>query len=1285
MRRHHNIFIALSFAMATCAGLGACSDEAIYNPPEEEKPADNLLFNLPEVNEWKASRANTDPDWLEKDWRKNNGVGTSEYWKQFDWDNPTADKNWQLIRQNKHDNRLFKRYFVTVGANSDVSTPSDSTSLPYFDINKDGKGDPGSYHQDIYTDHMVMGERRTATYSLMASGTDESVGRVTMEAQPMTEKLMKRLETLAAKKSAGAASRGYAVDNRNVTERYKDISVTGYCYTTCAENNDELKDKECFQEHREHNHKVELMYDKKVSYNKNAIGGAAWQTDTTYYWTQIIGGGNRIRFFAYAPYDIAARTPQAEREQYPMILDPDQKRDGMNTPELDYLVPRDPKNQQDLSATAVTCPTDYSRTVPLQFNHLLTGVRILIDDYYMGTCITSVKIKGVRDHGKYTWSQKPDNLATSEDDREVEVKVGDPVPDYNNVHLKGTWEVDEEKDYVEYEFTRGHGLLDKPIPNELDGDQCRWEIIDYEYLMLLMPQILTRDALLEVTFDEGEGPYTRYAHIDGGGTADKFDPANPPDSYPDEWHQGEMITYIISTWTIEYVLKLVKAGGAYPYPGGYDNKTVVSYAIYYQRGTTNIQKIIPCPWEPEFYDATTGQVIEKPDWVKVTYDRPEPDPNVPGSDLHGEYPREYRYKDGTMDPFGSPLDFIEDKVCHGHVDVMRYGAQIWGGHSDMMLEPINGPEDEPVNLAVYNSFNHTGTSENSANCYIINQPGYYKFPMVYGNGLKDGGSNPTAWTETRPTTGYPQFVGSNGQTLSSEKLPTIEDAVMITSNAQYAVQIVKIDQDYMTIYVDPTYIDQGNTILGVRDQNGTILWSWHIWTTDYDPYVDNGTVSVKVPVETSWQHDERFDMMRFNLGWHRPDRGDDNSGNPRRIMWRPVQTHRHEGTSITRTTPNYYYIEQDPYEATKTGVAPFYNWGRKDPLMKAVHTPFSKPFLLDNSYYGATYSTRRTFDNEELTSNVDGTIYKLSDGYYFYTQMELKWSAMLPWAIPFCYNTDNPGATHSHTRGMTWWIGPSTTIQNNPVQISSSIGTNDYGLPVFGTKGRPGNSLTETYLDHRPMVFHSELWCIGQNSSDYLDKQHGRNVVKTIYDPCPPLFTVAPARAMEYFNANNALGYSPVDDRFGYVNTTYMQLKSHLCYGYTFYKDADSKIRGLTDDDHTVTLPAMPFLSPLAGESYKDPATGKAYHQYCLPYLSTFMNRSCSIWEADISDPEPSYRGYGWLSSYYNIKGMFSTDKSLGGDNGMGITETKSTHLGHTATGNSYNNTGRQIRPVREK
>lgn len=1292
MRSHH-IYIALTMALAAAIGMTACTDEEIYRPAPDDEPTDLLKFNLPEVNEWSASRS--DPDWLEQDWRE----GTIDYWKEFKIGErePTDEANWNIIRRNRVDNRLFKRDFVTVGAAADVSTPSDSTSLPYYDTDGDGKGNPGSYHPGVQKDHLIEGSR-SAVMPLLSSADAQTVGRVTMTAEPITEQMMKRYEKIAAKYSAESrrGSRGYAVDDRNVTDRYKDISVSAYCYTTCAKNAEELRDMECFDEHHSHNHKVELMYDNKVSYRKNVIdnnGQGSWNTDTTFYWTQMIGTANRVRFFAYAPYDIAVRTPDADRQKFPMILDPDEKRANMDTPELDYLVPVNPKDQQDLSATAVTCPGDYMRTVPLKFNHLLTGVRILIDDYYMGTCIKSIRIKGVRDHGKYTWSKKPDNLATSSDDEEIEIKPGDPIPD--NVHIKGTWEVDEEKDTVSYVFTHENGgLLDKPLPNELDGDQCRWEIIDFEYLMLVMPQVLTRDAILEVTFqEEGQEPETHFAHIDCRGTSDNPD----PNKDPDEWHQGEMITYIITTWDIEYVLKLVKAGGVYPYPGGYDNKTVVSYAIYYERGTSNIQKIIPCPWEPEFYDAQTGQIIARPDWVKVTYDRPEPDPDEPGSDLHGEYPREYRYKDdATKEPFGTPADFIEDKVCHGHVDVMRYGAQQWGGQSEMMVEPLEEATlESPVNLAIYNSMKHAGTAENSANCYIINRPGYYKFPMVYGNGLKNGAPNTRAWTEEHGTPNYPQFVGSDGKVLTSEKLPTIADAAIVTSNAQYAVQLVKIDQDYLTIYVDPTYIDQGNSIVCVRDDDGTILWSWHIWTTDYDPYVDNGTVSVKVPIEKDWNSDERFDMMRFNLGWHRPDQGDAGDGQtPRRVMWRPVQTHRHDGQVVTRTTPNYYYIEQDPYEATLTGAAPFYNWGRKDPLMKMVHTPFGGSLWLDNSYYGATYSIRRTFDNEELTSCLkeNGKVYKLKDGYYFYTQMKLEWAIQLPWAMPFAYNIDNPGATHSHTRGMTWWIGPGTNITNNPLQIVNTTGVDgSTGLPILGTgtKGTPGNALLETSMLGSQMVFHTELWCIGQNSDTYLHKrgENGvaggpvHNVVKTIYDPCPPLFTVPPARAMEYLTFNNALSYSPIDDAYGYVSTRHMSLKSHLCYGYTFYKDYDSKIRGLTDDDHTVSLPAMPFLSPLAGESKWDGSS----HLYCVPYLSTFMNRSCSLWEADISRPENNMARKGWLSSYYNIKGMFMKGETAGGGNGMGITETKSTYLGHTSTGNDYNNSGRQIRPVREK
>lgn len=49
---------------------------------------------------------------------------------------------------------------------------------------------------------------------LLSSDDSQTVGRVTMKAEPMTEKLMKRYEKIAAKYSAaGKGSRGYSVDD----------------------------------------------------------------------------------------------------------------------------------------------------------------------------------------------------------------------------------------------------------------------------------------------------------------------------------------------------------------------------------------------------------------------------------------------------------------------------------------------------------------------------------------------------------------------------------------------------------------------------------------------------------------------------------------------------------------------------------------------------------------------------------------------------------------------------------------------------------------------------------------------------------------------------------------------------------------------------------------------------------------------------------------------------------------------------------------------------------------
>jgi NADPH2:quinone reductase len=56
-----------------------------------------------------------------------------------------------------------------------------------------------------------------------------------------------------------------------------------------------------------------------------------------------------------------------------------------------------------------------------------------------------------------------------------------------------------------------------------------------------------------------------------------------------------------------------------------------------------------------------------------------------------------------------------------------------------------GSETTPYNLS-----NNTGgnTVENTANCYVVNAPGYYSLPLVYGNAIKNSATNASAYTST---------------------------------------------------------------------------------------------------------------------------------------------------------------------------------------------------------------------------------------------------------------------------------------------------------------------------------------------------------------------------------------------------------------------------------------------------------------------------------------------------------------------------------------------------------
>lgn len=96
----------------------------------------------------------------------------------------------------------------------------------------------------------------------------------------------------------------------------------------------------------------------------------------------------------------------------------------------------------------------------------------------------------------------------------------------------------------------------------------------------------------------------------------------------------------------------------------------------------------------------------------------------------------------------------------------------------------------------------------TANCYLIQIPGKYKFDAsVRGNSLESVGQADTVevvW-EFRNPADYQSIISS------------------VYLNDGYVEFEIAEDAQY------------GNALIAVKDANGTILWSWHIWLCDFEP------------------------------------------------------------------------------------------------------------------------------------------------------------------------------------------------------------------------------------------------------------------------------------------------------------------------------------------------------------------------------------------------------------------------------------------------------------------
>lgn len=95
----------------------------------------------------------------------------------------------------------------------------------------------------------------------------------------------------------------------------------------------------------------------------------------------------------------------------------------------------------------------------------------------------------------------------------------------------------------------------------------------------------------------------------------------------------------------------------------------------------------------------------------------------------------------------------------------------------------------------------------NANCYIVSQPGKYKFKTIKGNSDSSIGEVKSAsvlW-----------------ESFGTTKTPSIGDLIIRVS----------YENGYIFFQTPPKF-KKGNAVIAAKDAEGKILWSWHIWLTD---------------------------------------------------------------------------------------------------------------------------------------------------------------------------------------------------------------------------------------------------------------------------------------------------------------------------------------------------------------------------------------------------------------------------------------------------------------------
>ena len=415
-----------------------------------------------------------------------------------------------------------------------------------------------------------------------------------------------------------------------------------------------------------------------------------------------------------------------------------------------------------------------------------------------------------------------------------------------------------------------------------------------------------------------------------------------------------------------------------PLTGQWKPGTTKTYALSQNTSTWQYELTVTPPAAAEYNATSTGYyTIQSYREDPVTHTQQKVAWKVVGYDTDG---------DGTFsmtEPWPNWLKGISLTSGDGSTSGETGQATLNSGASSNKLALRNAalklnPKGSSTNYYDLSTYDYEGnsTNRNTANCYVISHPGYYKIPLVYGNAITNGSPNTHAYT-SNAAPGNPyvlyHFKDHNNADITDPWIEKtngganngIDGAEVVWADVANLVHLssTPISHDasgnaFLDFEVKASDIQSGNAVVAVK-KGSTIVWSWHLWFAPQDAL---STIAV-----TNFQG-KTYNFTKETLGWKPTLWSSSTYSSARTVKVKVEQTVANGGTKQY----SVFTITQNP-GSVKQGATTFYQFGRKDAFPGVYDLAPNSSFIEDA---GNNMSIQNGIQNP-------GSFYTYGNSWYF--------------------------------------------------------------------------------------------------------------------------------------------------------------------------------------------------------------------------------------------------------------------------------------------------------------